>query len=617
MRRISAPRQAQVLGLTVLSLLLFAALVFAHRFPLPPDVRITAPLFAESLDEYGQQPVRLPHGWRTGCADCQTAWYRIPLHLESFVDDRWSVYIESVGMNAAVYANGELIGQGGGFADPTARFWNRPLLLPLPGSALRAGDNAIFVLVKADPPGSGHLGRVAIGPAGALEGRAAFRHLLKPGYLQFTFISTMILGLLMTVVWGYRRRERLYGWFALATLAGAASQLDLFVIQIPFASRLWELWIAVAGALSVAAFTAFLGHLLGRSMRLEAVAAWVLLASAVPVVLWLPAGGIASGAWRVAVLLLIIALGARLMVAALKHADAINAWLALPGSLLILVAARDIGHAVGIVGLGHGPYLAYAAPVVVGGFSFALIGRFLSNLRGMELLNADLKRAVREKTHELETQFRRVQALERDVVLVAERERLMRDMHDGIGGTLVATLAMLERGVRDPNVLSVSLRQALDDLRLMIDSLDPIEDDLNAVLAMLRDRMAPHLESAGIALDWRVGELAPVPGLGPARVLQILRVLQEAISNVLRHAGATRVTVSAGRVPGGEGVGRLRIEVRDNGRGFEPSTVAARGRGLPNLRRRAAELGAELAIHSTAGRGSIIRLELPASFAEP
>jgi signal transduction histidine kinase len=164
---------------------------------------------------------------------------------------------------------------------------------------------------------------------------------------------------------------------------------------------------------------------------------------------------------------------------------------------------------------------------------------------------------------------------------------------------------MIEADRRRPGELATVVRDALDDMRLMIDSLDPVDDDLNAVLAMFHDRLAPRLRASNVELHWNVELLPAVPGLTPARVLHVLRILQEAVTNALRHGRARTLWISASS--GEEGV---TIRVRDDGRGFEPG-AAGGGRGLRNLQRRAAEIGAVLAIDSAPGRGATVAVTLP------
>ena len=98
------------------------------------------------------------------------------------------------------------------------------------------------------------------------------------------------------------------------------------------------------------------------------------------------------------------------------------------------------------------------------------------------------------------------------------------------------------------------------------------------------------------------------PGSDPAHDLAILRIAEEALHNALRHAGANRVVV---RLSGDDG--RLRIDVTDDGAGFDPRQPELRSKhlGLTSMEERARELGGHLEIRSQPGAGTTVRLEVP------
>ena len=188
-----------------------------------------------------------------------------------------------------------------------------------------------------------------------------------------------------------------------------------------------------------------------------------------------------------------------------------------------------------------------------------------------------------------------------------ERERLMRDMHDGIGGQLVQALAMVDRKVETARMREV-IQSCLDDLRLVIDASATGSESLGAVLASLRSRMRRRLEGSGVRLHWPLGESAEDLVLNAHSTLQVLRILQEAISNALRHSGATDLRVEC-EVECGTRTSQLRLAITDNGGGFDPDSVT-RGRGLGNLRKRAEDLGATIDICSGQD-GTQVSLRVP------
>ena len=126
------------------------------------------------------------------------------------------------------------------------------------------------------------------------------------------------------------------------------------------------------------------------------------------------------------------------------------------------------------------------------------------------------------------------------------------------------------------------------------------------LLATLRFRLEPRLESAGITLHWEVSEVPKLDWLDPRNSLHILRILQEAFANILKHtrASAIRVTTAAAD-------GCVSVTIADNGAGFDV-TLAQRGGGigLSNQRRRAEAIGGEVVIESSSS-GTWLTLRLP------
>src|SRR5262249_37707288 len=143
--------------------------------------------------------------------------------------------------------------------------------------------------------------------------------------------------------------------------------------------------------------------------------------------------------------------------------------------------------------------------------------------------------------------------------------------------------------------------------RLAIDSLKPLGDDLNALLANFRYRFENRLAAAGLRLRWSIDQLPRDPKLTPETILQIMRILQEAISNVLKHAHAHRPCVVARYDTVSH---EIRLQISDDGRGFDRKSSIA-GEGLSSMTARADRLGARLDIVSDQRVGTHVLLILP------
>lgn len=201
--------------------------------------------------------------------------------------------------------------------------------------------------------------------------------------------------------------------------------------------------------------------------------------------------------------------------------------------------------------------------------------------------------------HELELeQLRSVQL---------ERERMMADMHDGLGSALLSTLVLLEREDLPVRAAADVVRECVDDLRLIVDSREPAASDLSTLVGMFRYRLQPRIQATGMQLLWRMDDLTCTPQLDPTASLHLLRILQEAVANALRHSGATAIELSTRQT-----ADAIEITVRDNGAGFDRER-AATGRGLSNMRSRAERLGARLAITTEPRHGTCVTLLLLAA----
>jgi signal transduction histidine kinase len=183
-------------------------------------------------------------------------------------------------------------------------------------------------------------------------------------------------------------------------------------------------------------------------------------------------------------------------------------------------------------------------------------------------------------------------------------------MHDGVGGQLAALVMTLRRDGSATPELANRVEASLNDLRLIIDSLDDVvAADLRTALALFRERTGAWMRANGLACDFDV-DLPDIGGYGPRETLQVLRILQEACGNVVKHAAATSVRITARWIDDATDVARpLRLTVSDNGRGFDPAS-GQRGRGMHNMRRRAEELGGRFTIDADAN-GTHVAIALP------
>lgn len=603
-------RRAFLAALVYMLVLAAASPFLLYRLTPPDDALVVT---SAQFETAGQDAatVTLPHEWREVPDESNAALYTLHFHLESLPQRGWAVALPTVRYTVAVAANGVAIGDAGRMSVPVARNARRALIFTLPANALRPGKNQITVDLRRAPDGIGYLDRVLVGPEAALRARVTQHNLLRITLPTAITILVLVMAGVIGLLAYVRRSEPDYLFYSLGTLIWAMHSVAYFVIDIPVSDRLFD-WFrfTTMGFFAYVAGVLYVHRYMGlrlinfelRVLLLVAVGAVAMVALDDPefytfvYYAWHPfcllmagygLGRLAQRAWfRSDVELHVIASSAVALTAFGTH-DLLTTW--------------------GVTPWHRGYVLHYAMAYALGLFCAVLLRRFVSALNEAERLNEDLEVRVYETRTELDRTFRENQQLENRRVVAEERDRIMRDMHDGMGGQLITTLAMIDDQRTDMPQVAQSLRSALQDLRLMIDSLDVAGEDITTMLGMFRSRIEPSLSAQNIKLNWQVEPIGEIPEFGSAKALHVLRILQEAVTNVIKHAEASEVSLSAkdrARAGGGR---QVTIEVRDNGKGLQAPRDG--GRGLSNMKSRALNIGAMLDVTS-ARDGTVVSLRL-------
>lgn len=181
--------------------------------------------------------------------------------------------------------------------------------------------------------------------------------------------------------------------------------------------------------------------------------------------------------------------------------------------------------------------------------------------------------------------------------LAEERERIYADLHDDLG----AKLLQLIHTAHDPRQADLA-RAVLQDLRDVVTRSRGEPGTLGDVLADIRSEATQRLAAVNVALDWQEEDDLADPPLSQHQALHLFRIVREAISNTIRHAGATRLRV---RVDATQE--RLTLELSDDGIG---RGSAGRGRGTHNMRERAKELDGNVTWRDATGHGTKVILSV-------
>jgi signal transduction histidine kinase len=447
---------------------------------------------------------------------------------------------------------------------------------------------------------------MTIGPEPAVRVLYARRVLITVTGPQMIVVFSAGFGLFILLLWLRRRHETMYGYAALTALAFALFVAGRFVIAeplIPF--RYWGVlvWAALESYIVLMCLFALRYGGWYRPRLERWLWAYLVISPFLDYAAFVGIGGWVPQQWWLMTFVLTVVYVAIFWTIAWQRKTMETLGLAIAGSFKFVISANERLLAYPIDLPRYQPYAYLPMFIMIG---WMLIDRFVRSLNESEKLNVELEQRVAEKHAELARSYERMQTMERQQAVVEERSRIMRDMHDGIGAHLISALSLVEHGESSATEVAAALRECLDDLRLTIDSLEPTENDLLPVMGNLRYRLDERLRKQGIDLDWRVRDVPGLSCLTPQNVLHILRILQEAFTNIVKYARATRIHVETGLDAAGENV---YIQVRDNGTGFSGGRT---GRGIASMRHRAEIIGGRLDIQPSAA-GTTLNLLLPVS----
>ena len=517
-----------------------------------------------------------------------------------------ALYMPDPQANVAVYLDTAYVGDSGDMVRPLP-FYTRPLYYRLPLSTPEAAQT-IYVRIAREG-GWYSPNAVYIGPDDLLEEK--FRQQKLYTFWLPAVVAILMLGLSMALAalyWMSGRKFVYYGIYALIVLLWALHTTHELVDDIPIEHWTWFTiiyvllwWVILAPSFASRFF----------DLRMRALE-WTILVSGVvlslPIIVLLAAFRIEALFTYFALVwvpfVLICSLTALVLygVACWRNWSFESVGMYALGAVGFVFNVRDHLYDFWNWVPGTTYYTKYVAVAQIAFISLLLARRYTASARELETLNRELEERVQNKARELEAGYEERRILERERTLSQERERLMRDMHDGLGGQLIQAIAMSENNDATKELRN-SLENALIDLRLIVDSIAPEQNDLVSLLASFRHRTKKIWEKSGVRLIWDMADI-PKTALGPERSLNVLRIVQEATTNALQHAHPKTVRITARSDPD-----KVCVEIGDDGVGFDVRS-AKEGFGLANMRRRAEEAGLVLIINSD-HNGTRIQICIP------
>jgi two-component system, NarL family, sensor histidine kinase UhpB len=503
-----------------------------------------------------------------------------------------------------ITVNGTFVGEASSYMFRLpSRLTTPPSMILVPALAFMPYGNIIEVTVSAGSGNSAYMGELFFGDEPRVTQtfrRLWFVEVVLPKLLLGgqLFIATMFL-----IIWRRQQSERAFGWLALVLILdiirGAAlipalgfekSGVFYSALLMPFCST---------------AYYFFTREITSAPKTRAVIFVWLLPALVAGVALALPQGVAVAEIWPWGALLIALNLFMSIFVLfrAWHQENAFEIRLLLICTCLLLGALiHDLLMASNLtptnVGLARPSFMILLIAMI-----FLMIDRYTNAIDDIAEHANRLLQQKYEIENRLKIAYERIAEDQGHLILAHERTRLMRDLHDGLGGEMIAVLALAEGRHPVADDIAHHARSALTDMRLIVASLEDFGGDISLALGTWKERAEPQVLSAGLRFLWKITESSGRPDTSPTLLLNLLRILQEALSNTLRHANATQIKFSTE-----ETEGYLVIVVEDDGDGFKENS--RRGRGVSNMHARALAFSGHLEIEPSQS-GTLVKVHVP------
>jgi signal transduction histidine kinase len=563
-----------------------------------------------------QSVVALPYHWdkRHG-GQAGEGLFELQFDLDSVPTVSYGMYLPRLGNAYAIWLNGHLMQHNGDLERGNgADFAKGPQYVDITPGLLQL-DNQLVIRIRADVGRRGGLAPVTVGPESEVRPLYRSDNERRITGSAAVAIANLLVALIALSLWatqvdnsrpGKPQRDPLYLFAGLAELSWALRVADAAIEQPPLA---WPWW----GMLTIAALTVWVCSMVLFCVE---VAGWRRLASVSWLQRWmavlmatsLPAGYLAMvpgipialtlqyAALAITALVFLGQFLIRTRLETLQHKIVAAAIL-----LNIAVGIRDLVAFRISESYGGNTWMRYSSLMFGMALAYIVLARLHHATTQARDLLTHMGDRIARKEAELQLLYPRMEQFARDHERSAERSRILRDMHDGVGSHISTAIRQLQNGKASHDDMLRTLRDALDQLKLSIDSMHLLPGDVGALLANMRYRLESRILACGIELQWDVEELKPITRLDTNAMGQLQFMLFEAFSNVLQHAQASMLRVAA--IPLGPGNQGLQLQIIDNGVGYD--IHAPMRNGLRSMQNRAQAIGVALRLSSEPGRSVV------------
>ncbi|USH04929.1 histidine kinase [Grimontia kaedaensis] len=539
--------------------------------------------------------VALPHNYTLGSG---FSYGQYSLVLPKAGGDTTAILLPPFRDTLVMRTGGELIWQTAPVAysreHMMPRFRYQPVYHELP-NRLFNGEN-LSVSIDIGSSGGLRLPQIYVGTPEEVKPVYHRQYWSQIGVHKVMLWLTPVITLFYLMLWWFRRQNSEYLYFALGTVCWAMTNMTFTISNLPISQHIyWMLSVSFQPLLTLF-MVLFLHRWYGIQARKLEYGFWrvslLLVVASFVLYEWDPQyiwwrfnesflrGFVALSAVYIGYILL--------WQACLRHSL----------SALILAISGLVGVYAGVLDSLDGmqlldmyfPLSIHANLLIFLTLCGLLMYRYVSALNKSEELQKTLEDKVVEAVKRFEQEQSIAHESEKQRALLTERQNLLSDMHDGLGSQLVELITLLRVKSVGREDLQLKAQQCLNDLRLILDSRNPLfETQFTVLLGQWRSRIEPVLEASGIDLVWSLDICDEEMHLSAQQKLDLLRVFQELITNTIKHAkDATRVMFCCQMESNS-----LHIQITDDGKCSEEQDDSDHGYGLASIQSRVKRLGGQ------------------------
>lgn len=562
----------------------------------------------------GWREVLLPDAWvRDGRSGRMT--YQMTFVAAQAVDELWAVYLPRVGNRFEVSVNGETVGQRGTFGSLSTDTTLQPHYFSIRPGLIKADANTLTVTVEGERNRNAGLSRVHVGPDAALRPVFEQRNTWQMGgAVALTVLCSVFALLALALAWALRDWADLL--FALSSGFCAFRAAATLIGDVPLDPRWWAWAVDMSYAVAVVCIFAFCVRALGMRTRRWDMGSVLYLMFSLFMVSWhsLFQRADIRSLWLVTCLAYAMVLMMVFILAWLRRRNLTSTAMALASLTAFAFGCYDFLRMYRLEdGYGNPPLLRFAAAAFLVAMAFVIVDRVLTSYQKERQLRQSRDRELAAMKQELLVQYERQTLAEAAAARTEERQRIVQDLHDGMGLQLNGLLGLVERVRPDPAELQMEVRHSIEQLRTLVDGSQAFDGTLAELLGHIRHRIDTRLRRQRIHLNWQyqAGDGITEMPVDTVAALNLQHLLFELCTNVIKHAGASEVSVACDLLTRESVPRELFIEFSDDG--LRSEHPAKPGVGSRSIDRRVAALGGVCALDIRAGGGWRYQLHLPLS----